>query len=49
MTGKGIQKFAGTHRLTMKNGVAFGNYRGYLITLYEGMGWKSAAFAVDLR
>lgn len=46
MVGSGIKKYAEKNGLTVKNGVAYGIYRGYMMTLQEGSGWKSADFAV---
>lgn len=46
MVGSGIKKLAAEKGLTVKNGVAFGNYGGYMLTLSEGSGWKSLTFAV---
>ncbi len=46
MVGSGIKKYAKQNGLTVKNGVAYGIYRGYMLTLQEGSGWKSADFAI---
>lgn len=46
MVGSGIKKYAKENGLTVKNGVAYGVYRGYMITMQEGAGWKSVDFAV---
>lgn len=45
MIGSGLRKFAAEHGMTVKNGIAYGIYQGYMMTLEEGSGWKSAAFA----
>ena len=47
MVGSGIKKYAKQNGLTVKNGVAYGIYRGYMLTLQEGSGWKSADFAIS--
>lgn len=47
MVGSGIKKYAKQNGLTVKNGVAYGIYRGYMLTLQEGAGWKSADFAIS--
>ena len=46
MVGSAIKKYAAANGLVVKNGVAYGVYRGYMITLQEGAGWKSVDFAV---
>ena len=46
MVGSGIKKYAKENGLEVKNGVAYGIYRGYMITMQEGAGWKSVSFAV---
>lgn len=46
MVGSGIKKYAAANGLTVKNGVAYGIYRGYMLTLQEGSGWMSADFAI---
>lgn len=49
MVGSAIKKFAGSNDLTIKNGVAFGYYKGYFITLSDGYGIKSASICVNLQ
>lgn len=46
MVGKGLKTFAAEKGLTVSNGVAYGVYRGFMLSMQEGNGWKSAAFAV---
>ena len=46
MVGSAIKKFAAENGMTIKEGIAFGNYRGYMLALEEGIGWKSVSFAV---
>lgn len=46
MVGSGIKKFASQNGLTVKEGVAYGNYHGYMLTMQEGSGWKALAYAV---
>ena len=46
MIGKGLKNFAAANGLTVKNGVAYGIYRGVAITLNEGIGWKGISAAV---
>lgn len=46
MVGSSIKKYAEKNGLTVKNGVAYGIYSGYMVTLQEGSGWKSVDFAV---
>lgn len=45
MVATGLKKFAAEAGLKVQNGLAFGVYHGYMMTLQEGGGWKSAAFA----
>ncbi len=49
MVGSGIKKFAVENNFHIKEGVAYGNYKGYMLTLQEGSGWKSAAFAARIE
>ena len=46
MVGSAIKKFAAENGMTIKEGISFGNYRGYMLALEEGIGWKSVSFAV---
>jgi hypothetical protein len=47
MIGNGLKKFANEKDLEIKKGVAYGVYHQYMITLKDGMGYKSLAFAVN--
>lgn len=49
MVGKGIKKYANEKGLTVKNGLAYGVYHGFMITLNEGSGWKSLSVAVSFN
>ncbi|MDO4567831.1 MAG: hypothetical protein Q4B99_02605 [Clostridia bacterium] len=50
MIGSGLRKFAEENGFRVEKGVAFGLYRGkYMVTLREGVGWKSVCFAVALQ
>lgn len=49
MVGTGIKKFAKENNWQIKNGVAFGNYRGYMMSMQEGAGWKSLSVAARLE
>ena len=40
MIGTGLKKLAAKHGMTVANGVAYGNLRGYATTLSEGAGYK---------
>lgn len=41
MVGSAIKKYANEKGWQIKEGVAFGVYRGYMMTMQEGNGWKS--------
>lgn len=41
MIGSGLKKFAVENGLTVKSGVAYGNFRGYTVSMFEGSGWKT--------
>lgn len=49
MVGTGIKKFAKENSWTVKNGIAFGVYRGYMMSMQEGAGWKSLSIAARLE
>lgn len=40
MIGSNFKKFAEENGLKVSNGVAYGDFRGYAVTLSEGSGWK---------
>ena len=46
MVGKAIKNYAQEKGMTIKNGVAFGVNRGFMMSMQEGSGWKSVSFAV---
>ena len=48
MIGSGLKKYAAAQGLQVKNGRAFGVWRGYMLTLHEGQGWKCASFAARI-
>ena len=45
MIARTYRKYANELGLEIKNGVAVGAYKGYMLTLEEGSGWKSVAVA----
>ena len=45
MVGSALKKFANENGLRVANGVAYGEYRGYAMTLCEGSGWKRLTFS----
>lgn len=49
MVGTGIKKFAKENNWQVKNGIAFGVYRGYMMSMQEGAGWKSLSIAAKLE
>lgn len=49
MVGKTIKKYASEKGLTVKNGLAYGVYHGFMITLNEGSGWKALSVAVSFN
>lgn len=46
MVGKALKVYAAEKGLAVSNGVVYGIYRGFMLSMHEGSGWKSAAFAV---
>lgn len=46
MVGKALKVYAAEKGLSVSNGMIYGNYRGFMLSMYEGNGWKSTAFAV---
>lgn len=49
MVGTGIKKYAKENNWQIKNGVAFGVCRGYMMSMQEGGGWKSLSIAARLE
>lgn len=49
MVGKTIKKYADEKGLTVKNGIAYGVYGGYMISLNEGSGYKALSVAVSFN
>lgn len=49
MVGSAIKKYAKENNWQVKNGVAFGVYRGYMMSMQEGGGWKSLSIAARLE
>ncbi len=49
MVGTGIKKYAKENNWQIKNGVAFGVRRGYMMSMQEGGGWKSLSIAARLE
>ena len=49
MVGSAIKKYAKEKNWQVKNGVAFGIYRGYMMSMQEGGGWKSLSIAARLE
>ena len=48
MVGSALKRYALEKEMTVRKGVAFGVYQGYMLTMKEGMGWKMVTFAVNL-
>lgn len=46
MVGSALRKFANENGMRVANGVAYGEYRGYAMTMSEGSGWKRLDFSV---
>lgn len=46
MVGSAIKKYAKEHSMTVKSGIAYGVYKGFMISMEEGSGWKAVSFAV---
>ncbi len=49
MVGSAIKKYAKEKNWQIKNGVVFGIYRGYMMSMQEGGGWKSLSIAARLE
>ena len=49
MIGTAFKKYAKELHFTLDKGVAYGEYRQYLMTFSEGMGWKKVVIGVSLR
>lgn len=49
MVGSAIKKYAQEKNWQVKNGIAFGIYRGYMMSMQEGAGWKSISIAARLE
>lgn len=49
MVGSALKKYANEKNLTVSNGMAYGVYRGYMIALNEGSGWKALSVAVSFN
>ncbi len=47
MIGSAFKKYAKELHFTLDKGVAYGEYRQYLLTFSEGMGWKKVAIGVS--
>lgn len=48
MIGSALKKFAAENQLTVSDGIAYGNYQGYAISLSEGMGYKLLTVSTHL-
>ncbi|MBQ6831611.1 MAG: hypothetical protein IJO28_03135 [Oscillospiraceae bacterium] len=48
MIGSGLKKFAIANGMGVQNGVAYGNLRGYAVTLQEGSGYKQMVIATRI-
>ena len=49
MVGSAIKKYAKEKNWQVKNGIAYGIYRGYMMSMQEGGGWKSLSIAARLE
>lgn len=49
MVGSALKKYANEKNLTVNNGMAYGVYRGFMIALNEGSGWKALSVAVSFN
>ena len=45
MVGSALKKFANENGMRVASGVAYGEYRGYAMTMCEGSGWKRLDFS----
>ena len=48
MIGSGLKKLAKENGMTVAHGVAYGSYKGYALTMFEGNGWKALEFATRI-
>ena len=48
MIGSALKKLAAENELTISDGIAYGNYQGYAITLSEGAGYKLLTISTHL-
>jgi len=48
MVGSTLKQYAREHGLSIQKGIAFGVYQGYLLSMQEGLGWKTVTVAADL-
>lgn len=48
MIGSGLKKLAAENGMTVAQGIAYGNLRGYGASLSEGAGWKQIVFATTI-
>ena len=44
MIGSGLKKLANENGMKVAHGVAYGNFRGFALTMCEGSGWKRLDF-----
>lgn len=47
MIGQGLKKLAAENGMGVSNGVAYGNLRGYAVTMFEGSGYKQIVFSTQ--
>ena len=47
MIGAAFKKYAGELHFTVDKGVAYGEYKQYMLTFSEGMGWKKVVIGVS--
>lgn len=48
MIGSGLKKYAAELGLKISDGIAYGAYKNYIVTLREGSGWKAVGIAVSI-
>lgn len=48
MIGTGLRKFAEANGMKVSQGIAYGNLRGYAVSLCEGAGWKRMVISTQI-
>ena len=49
LVGKGLKEFAQRNNFKIEKKYAYGTYKGFVVTIFEGMGFKSMIIATHIR